>query len=236
MLTARGYTPLTLPPVLLDLLPDDLRREYADVQTAQERIRQARDDAAQAESAAQTADADDRRAARAAVEAGKPIPKPTIETTAATAVVKRREVRALEEIVSDTEADVLAGIERIRPDLTDAARDRASADANTAREALDTFAAAVRGVAEASSLWLWLRSGEGITPRVNPRMEVVLNGVGQDAATLAATIADTITTRLPEAIEARERAAQEERDRLALTPQVVPGVVADSAGWREVTS
>lgn len=234
--THRGWFPLRVPAELLDVLPEPLQADHALIVQAHARIEQARQDAADAAKAAASADADDQRAARAAVESGKPIPKPTVETTAATADVKRREVKALEQITADTEDDLLARIEEIRPQIADSLRDRAQAEHDEALAALDAFTHAVRRVSATTSLWKWARSTHPGMPRGSARLEVVLHGVGQAAEDVAAYIAGAITEALPEGIEARERAAQEEQARIMATPQVVPGVVADHAGWQEITA
>jgi hypothetical protein len=227
------YMRLTLPEMLLSMLPTVVRKEWSKVEKAQAKVTDAATMLPILEAAAKEAPTADEQAAREAAQAGKPMPPVTAPGAVAAADDKRREVKALQDIAADTERDFMRLLNDHRPEITTTLR-KALADAVTAADdALTAAEVAMTDVSMLAGLWRWSKSGDDQMHA--KRLTAEFYGVSQDAATFVGIAAARVGAEHPDrmdAEEARRQAEWEESRGIRATPD---GIVVDHAAWSELS-
>jgi hypothetical protein len=235
MFSARNvYSPLApIHPAIFAASPEHVRAAWREVQDTQTRWQVARDELTVITDSIKTAKTKDADNAAKAVAAGKPIPKSMELQANEAAHEKQREVTALAGLADSTERAFLEV-------LKDESEKLAELFTTAADEALSGLLAAFNDLDSALAdysvfvgAWLWLQ-GDMVGQMASKRVVMNLNGVEQDARAVLGWVAEDLRSESPSAVIKR-RAEQDAAWKAEMAQrQIVPGVLADSASYREL--
>lgn len=234
MYSQRGiYSPMTLSPVILAASPTAVQDRWKEVHDIQARLQVAQEAHGSLEASLDTAKAKDEDNAANAVRAAKPIPK-SIETDAREALhQKAREIQALETLADQTERAFMETLRDAQPELLNIFSAGSDRLIDSVLADLADMADAVNDLAVFLGTWTWLRGdmNSAVTPL---RVGVSMNGTTQDIPAVLSWLAADLAKQSPDAITRREVERHAEWNREMGLRQIVPGVLADTAGFREI--
>jgi hypothetical protein len=227
--TYGGYSPLTIPTEVLAAAPKAVQQLWGKVTTAQALVTDARQQLGVLEREADQAPDVDKRAAAAAVAAGKPIPPSTVVATHDAAEQQRRAVTAVIDHADDVESNFLNALNAHRDEMTGSFHASAVQALDDALAALSAAGAAVDRFTTLGALWEWSRSEDGGQPGTYAYHLTRVQG--QDVTALIDSCALALDKAHPDEVLAAEAAymAAVAASRGIATAD---GMVADYAGRR----